>query len=66
MTELAKQQENREKGETRTQAILTNAFWVLKRNVDIDGADFLIQIPAESIEELRERHKRIEILGVAH
>ncbi len=59
-----KQQENQEKGETRTQSILVDVFWVLKRRPDFDGADFLIQIPAASLEELRERHKRIEVFGV--
>jgi hypothetical protein len=60
----AKQQENREKGETRTLSILSDGFWVLKRSVDIDGADFLVQIPAGSLEELRNRQKRIEVFGV--
>ena len=38
-----KQQENQRKGELRTENILLNNFWVMQRNVDIDGADFFVQ-----------------------
>ncbi|ETU79903.1 hypothetical protein Q095_00356 [Pseudomonas aeruginosa PS50] len=31
-------------GEARTKAFLLDRFWVLERSVDIDGADFLIQL----------------------
>lgn len=64
MSELAKRDENREKGEIRTQAILSDSFWILKRSVDIEGADFLLQIPGESLDELWERKKRIQVLGI--
>lgn len=30
-------------GEARTKALLINKFWILERNVDIEGADFIIQ-----------------------
>lgn len=35
--------ENGEIGEVRTKAILIDRFWVLERNVDVNGADLLIQ-----------------------
>ena len=31
-------------GEARTKAFLLDRFWVMERSVDIDGADFLIQL----------------------
>lgn len=62
MIQHAKQQNNGGKGETRTQGLLLDDFWVLKRSVDVDGADFLVQLPASSIEELRNRHA--EAFGV--
>ena len=30
-------------GEARTRALLMNKFWILERNIDIEGADFIIQ-----------------------
>lgn len=57
-----KQQENGNKGEIRTQNILLKKLWVLKRSVDVEGADFLVQLPADSIEELRDRY--IEAFGL--
>lgn len=38
-----KRMENGSIGETRTKSILIDRFWILERNVDINGADFLIQ-----------------------
>ncbi len=35
--------ENGTVGEARSKAFLIDRFWVLERNVDIDGADFLVQ-----------------------
>lgn len=35
--------ENGSVGEARTRSFLIDRFWVLKRSVDTDGADFLIQ-----------------------
>ena len=64
MSELAKREENGTKGETRTQAILIDYFWVLKRSVDVEGADLLLQIPADSLDELWERKSKIQVLGV--
>jgi hypothetical protein len=37
---------------------------VLKRQVDVDGADFLVQIPADTLAELWSRQKRLQVLGV--
>jgi hypothetical protein len=37
-------QENGVVGEARTRAFLVDRFWVLERSVDIEGADFLIQL----------------------
>ena len=45
-------------------AFLSDGFWVLKRFVDVDAADFLVQEPAGSIDELRNRQRRIEVYGV--
>lgn len=39
-----KTMENGAIGEARTRAFLIERFWVLERSVDIDGADFLIQL----------------------
>jgi len=64
MSDLAKREENGEKGESRTQSILIDSFWVLKRSVDIEGADFLVQIPADDLDEIWERKKKIEVFGV--
>ena len=38
-----KAMENGTAGEARSKAFLIDRFWVLERNVDIDGADFLVQ-----------------------
>ena len=57
-----KQQQNGEIGELRTRAILAKGFFVLRRNVDVDGADLLVQKLSTSTKELRTRHA--EILGV--
>lgn len=64
MSKIQKQAANREKGESRTSTYLADEFWVLKRPVDIDGADFLIQLPATTLEELRQRSQYIEVLGI--
>jgi len=61
---LAKQEINGKKGEKRTEAILLDRFWVLKRSPDIEGADFLVQIPSESLEELFDAKKKIQVFGV--
>lgn len=41
--------ENGGRGEARTEALLLERFWVLRRSVDIDGADFLIQLNDPSV-----------------
>ena len=64
MSNIAKREENQKKGEIRTQALLLDSFWVLIRSVDIEGADFLLQIPAESLDELWERKNKNQVLGV--
>jgi len=61
---LAKQESNGKKGERRTEAILLDKFWVLKRSVDIEGADFLVQIPSDSLEELLDAKKKIQVFGI--
>lgn len=65
MSELAKRAENGELGETLTAAILMNKFWVLKRSVDIEGADLLIQEQTDTLEELFDRKMRIQVFGIA-
>jgi hypothetical protein len=59
-----KQIENGKTGEARTRAMLIRDFWVLERSVDIAGADFLLQLQADSLEEIWDRQKRIEVLGI--
>ena len=61
---LAKIEMNGNVGENFTSALLGKEFWLLKRSVDVDGADFMVQVPAEDIKNLRERHKKIEVFGV--
>lgn len=63
MSHNIRRQENAYKGEMRTQALLADGFWVLRRSVDIDGVDFLVQARAESREELRQRHATMENYG---
>jgi hypothetical protein len=60
----AKQQAHGHIGEDRTSGLLGSYFWLLKRNVDIDGADFLLETVASSIEEERLRRSRITATGV--
>lgn len=64
MSDLAKKEGNGVKGESRTQAILVDDFWVLKRSVDVGGADFLVQIPAENLDELFDRKNKIQVYGI--
>ena len=51
---LNKQGFNGNIGEINTNQILSKKFYVSKRNVDIDGADFIIEIPFDTLEEFRE------------
>ena len=60
----AKQEAHGRIGEDRTSGLLGSYFWLLKRNVDIDGADFLLETVASSIEEERLRRSRITATGV--
>ncbi|MEN4568886.1 hypothetical protein [Pantoea agglomerans] len=64
MSNLAKQGENGAIGESLTQSILLKRFWVMRRSVDIDGADFLVQRRSDSLEELRQRALAIDIFGI--
>lgn len=64
MSDLAKREENGKKGESRTESILLDRFWVYKRSVDIEGADFLIQTPVDDYRELLERKKTVQVFGV--
>jgi hypothetical protein len=61
---LAKQNKNGAKGEARTEAVLLDEFWVLRRSVDVEGADFLVQLPSDSLEELRVKRDKIQIFGI--
>ncbi|MGO9598813.1 MAG: hypothetical protein ACLP7Q_12560 [Isosphaeraceae bacterium] len=51
-------------GESRTEELLLQRFWVMKRIPDVDGADYLVQRAATSLSELRARQQRIEVLGI--
>ncbi len=48
-------QQNAKIGEIFTEAILLKKFWVLKRSVDIEGADFLVQQRNTAPEQARNR-----------
>lgn len=63
MSENIRRQENAFKGEARTQALLADGFWVLRRSVDVDGVDFLVQTRANSANELRHRHALADTYG---
>lgn len=39
-------------GEARVRALLVERFWVLERSVDVEGADYLIQLPPHSLRDL--------------
>lgn len=52
------------KGENITQSILSKRFWYLKRSVDIEGADFLVQLRVDAIDELPSRKSDIFVLGI--
>jgi hypothetical protein len=60
-----KQEINGRIGENITEEILLRRFWVLKRTPDVDSTDFLIQIEAKSLEELRSRNEKIQVFGIA-
>ncbi|WP_442264464.1 hypothetical protein ACSIGC_08810 [Tenacibaculum sp. ZS6-P6] len=49
-----KQNFNGNRGETRTKAILSEYFYVSERSVDIDGADFIVEIIHNSIQSFRD------------
>jgi hypothetical protein len=53
-----KQNFNGKIGEARTDAILSENFAVSKRTPDIDGADFIVEIPFDSIKEFRDFKER--------
>ena len=50
---LDKQNFNGNLGELRTKAILSESFFVSERSVDIDGTDFIVEIPFNNIQEQR-------------
>ena len=64
MSNLAHREHNGKKGEIRTNAILSDAFWIVNRSADIDGADFLIEIPSDILNELREKQNKISVYNV--
>ena len=59
-----RQQTNGHVGEDRTSGLLGSYFWLLRRNADFDGADFLLQTVVSSIEEERSRRSEIMATGV--
>ncbi len=61
---MSKQDQNREKGESRTRAILANSFHIHSVTVDIEGRDFMVEIPYPTLNELQESKKRIKVLGI--
>lgn len=61
---LVKQQTNGRVGEVRTEAILARQFWIFTRSVDVDGADLIIEMPANTREALRKRRTEPAFRGV--
>lgn len=51
-------------GEATTRQILSKRFWCLERPVDFEGADFLVQLRVDSIDELPSRKSDIFVLGI--
>lgn len=51
-------------GEDITRSILSRRFWCLERPVDIEGADFLVQLRVDTIEALPSRKSDIFVLGI--
>lgn len=64
MIQGAKQQENKMIGESYTEHVLSKFFWYLKRSVDIDGADYLVQLRDSSNDVLRDSQKKGIITGI--
>lgn len=61
---MGKREVNGKAGESRTAGLLQPGFWLLTRSPDVDGTDFLIQEPADGIEALRARSRKIEAFGI--
>jgi hypothetical protein len=59
-----KQDFHGQNGEDITRGILGKRFWYLERSVDIEGADFLVQLKKESLNELPSRKSEIFVLGI--
>ncbi len=51
-------------GESQTQGILSRRFWFLRRPVDIEGADFLVQLRVDSIDKIQSRNPEMFVLGI--
>lgn len=64
MSNLGVQEKNGNIGESLTLALLLKYFWVMRRTPDIDGADFLVQIPHSSIDKLRISNSELQVLGI--
>jgi hypothetical protein len=64
VSQLAKREENGIKGEARTHAILVDQYWVWKPKPDVDGADYLLQLPSNSLEELRAKNNTLQVFGI--
>ena len=61
---VVKSQINGRVGELRTEAMLARHFWILSRSVDVDGTDFIIELPSETKEILRSRRQQLECRGI--
>lgn len=51
-------------GEDTTAQLLGRRFWYLRRSVDIEGADFLVQLRSSSLDALESRRPEIFVLGI--
>ncbi|RMG26370.1 MAG: hypothetical protein D6732_21335 [Methanobacteriota archaeon] len=58
-----KQQENAEKGEARSRALLSDHFWLLSRSVDVDGVDIIVQKRVSTKQKLIEQRSSFETFG---
>ena len=61
---LSKQAENGIKGQTRTEAILADNFWLHRISVDVEGRDVMVEPKKNNLEEIRNSKNEIATLGI--
>lgn len=61
---LSKQAENGIKGQTRTEAILADNFWLHRISVDVEGRDVMVEPKKNNLVEIRNAKNGIATLGI--